>query len=98
MNDLGAREEQDLPPRLAEPVAPVHFLAHQEEVLVEAADRVDRLTPDEEAGAEEILGLPHRLVVELLAEERVQRVRAGRQLAQEEVLGRDPPGARIAPH
>src|SRR4030095_775632 len=35
------------------------------------------------------------LVVEVRAEKSVQRARAGRELAQEEVLGRDPPRRRV---
>src|SRR5690348_9437530 len=76
VEDLRARVEEHLPSRLAEAVAPVDLLAHQEEVLVEPADRVDRLPPHEHARAEEVLGLAHRVVIELLAEERVQRVRS----------------------
>src|SRR6185436_7336137 len=93
VEDLGARVEEHLPARLAEPVAPVDLLAHQEEVLVEPADRVHGLSPHEHARTEQVLRLARRLVVELLAEERVQSVRPRAELAQEEVLGRDPPRA-----
>ena len=58
---LGAGEEEHLPARLPEPVAPVDFLAHQEEVLVEAADRVHGLPAHEQAGAEQVVRLAHRL-------------------------------------
>ena len=64
VEDLGTRVEEHLPAGLAKAVAPVDLLAHQEEVLVEAADRVHGLAPHEQAGAEEALGLAHRLVVE----------------------------------
>ena len=88
--------EQHLPARLPEAVAPVDLLAEHEEALVEDADGVDGLAPDEQAGAAQVLRLAHGLVVEAAAVERVQRLRARSELAQEEVLGRDPPGRRVA--
>ena len=35
-------------------------------------------------------------MIEARAEERIERLGAGRQLAQEEVFGREPPGSRVA--
>ena len=61
---LRAREEEDLPARLPEAVAPVRLLAEEEEVLVEQADLVDRAPADEHARAHDELGLAHLVVVE----------------------------------
>ncbi len=95
---LGAREEEDLPAGLPEPVAPVGLLAEEEEVLVERADRVDRLPADEHAGAHHDLRLEHAVVGEAAGVERVQELRSRSQLAQEEVLRREPPGSREPAH
>src|SRR5438128_7685236 len=73
---LRAGIEEHLPPRPAKAVAPVHLLAHQEEVLVEAADGVDRLAPDEQTRPAEELRLANRFVVEARSVEGVQRPRA----------------------
>ena len=93
---LGAGEEDDLPAGLAEPVAPVRLLAEEEVVLVALADLRDRLAPQEHARAHDDLDLAHLVVVEAARVERVQRRRARRELAQEEVLGREPPEGRVA--
>ena len=95
---LRPREEDDLPAGLAEAVRPVRLLAEEEERLVERADLLDRLAPHEHAGAHQELRLAHLLVVEPARVERVQRLRARRELAEEEVLGREPPERREAPH
>ena len=50
-----------LPARLAEAVGPVRLLAEEEERLVERADLLDRLAPDEHAGAHQELRLAHLL-------------------------------------
>ena len=92
---LGVGVEEHLPAGLPEAVAPVDLFAHEEELLVETADRVHSLPPDEEACAEEIVRLTHRLVIEARAEERVERLGVRRELAQEEVLGGEPPGSRV---
>ena len=52
--------------------------------------------PHEQARAEQVVRLTHRLVIEARAEERVQRLGVGRELAQEEVFGCEPPGSRVA--
>ena len=98
MDELRAREEDDLPARLREAVAPVGLLAEEEEVLVERPDLLDRLAPDEHDRAHHELGLEHRVVVEAARVEPVQRPRPRRELAQEEVLGREPPQRREAAH
>ena len=94
MHHLGAGEEVDAPAGLAEAVAPVGLLAEHEEVLVEESDLVRGVAPDEQAGTEEPVDLAHLVVVETALVEGVQRTRARRQLAQEEVLGREPPQRR----
>ena len=96
VNRLRPREEPDLPPGLAEPIAPVGLLAEHEVALVEAADSVDRLAANEQAGAHQELRLTLRVVVEAACVEGVERARARCELAQEQVLGRDPPDARKA--
>ena len=93
---LGAREEDHLPARLAEAVGPVRLLAEEEERLVERADLLHGLAPDEHAGAHQELRLAHLLMVEAARVEPVQRLRARRQLAEEEVLGGEPPERREA--
>ena len=95
---LGAREEHDLPARLPEPVAPVRLLAEEEVVLVEEADLVDRLATNEHARAHHDLAIAHLVVVEATRVERVERPRSRRELAQEEVLGREPPQRREPAH
>ena len=75
------REEEHLPAGTAEPCHPVDLLAEHEEVLVEQADRVGRLAPDEQRGAVEPLDLAHLVVVEAAGVERVQALRARRELA-----------------
>src|ERR1051325_6405246 len=96
MDELGAREEEYLPPRLPEAVAPVGLLAEHEVVLVEEPYGIGGLAADEHAGAHHELGLPHLVVPEPRRVERIQRARARRELAQEEVLGREAPEAREA--
>ena len=91
VHGLGAGEEEDTPTRLAEPVAPVGLLAEHEEVLVEQADLVRGVAADEQAGAEQPVDLAHPVVVEAALVEGVQGLRPRRQLAQEQVLGREPP-------
>src|SRR5438105_8797586 len=98
MDELGARREQHLPARLAEAVAPVRLLAEHEEVLVEEAYGSGGLPPYEQAGAHQELGLAHLVVVEAGAVERIQGTRAGGELAQEEVLRREPPERRKPTH
>ena len=95
---LGAREEEDLPARLPEPVAPVRLLAEEEERLVERPHLVDRVPPHEHARTHDELGLAHLVVVEAARVERVERPRPRRELAQEEVLGRQPPQGREPAH
>ena len=93
---LRAREEDHLPAGFAEPVAPVGLLAEQEVVLVALADLGDRLAPEQHARAHHDLHLAHLVVVEAAAVEGVKRGGSGSQLAEEEVLGREPPDRRIA--
>src|SRR5204862_3536875 len=97
VHDLGAGEEPDLPPGLAEAEAPVGLLAEHEEILVEEPDLVGGVPPDEQAGAEEPVDLAGLVVVEAALVERVQRARPRRELAQEEVLRRQPPERREGP-
>ena len=91
VDDLGAGEEEHLPARRAEAVAPVRLLAEHEERLVEQADLVGGRAPHEQRGAVEPVDLAHLVVLEAARVERVQQRRTRRQLAQEEVLGREPP-------
>ena len=95
---LGAGEEQDLPAGLPEAVAPVRLLAEEEERLVQRADLLDGLAPHEHAGAHHDLDLALLVVLEPARIERVEQLRARRELAQEEVLGREPPQRREAAH
>ncbi len=98
VHTLGSREEEHLPAGLPEAVAPVGLLAEEEVVLVEKPDLVDRAPADEQARAHDELGLAHLVVVEPTRVEPVQHGRAGRELAQEEVLGRQPPERGEAAH
>ncbi len=95
---LGSREEEDLPARPVEPVAPVGLLAEEEVVLVEEADPLDRAPAHEHAGTHDELRLAHLVVVEPARVEAVEERRPRRELAQEEVLGRKPPQGREAAH
>src|SRR5919106_325270 len=93
---LRSGEEDDLPAGLPEPVAPVRLLAEEEEVLVGRTDGLDRRAAHQHAGTHDALHLAHLVVVESARVERVDRSRAWRELAQEEVLGREPPRRREA--
>src|SRR5207253_4460982 len=90
----GTREEQEPPAGLPEAVRPVGLLAEEEERVVGRADLLDRLPPDEPHGAQQHLGLAYPLMVEAAPVERVQRPCAGRELAQVQELGREPPERR----
>ena len=94
VHGLRSREEEHVPARLVEAVAPVGLLAEHEEVLVEMPDLVGRVAADEQASAEEPVDLPHLVVVEAARVEGVQHARPRRQLAEKEVLGREPPQRR----
>ena len=90
---LGLRVEERPPARRTSAVRPVRLLAEEEEVLVERPDLLECLAPDQERRRLRELdpeprraGIPRR--------KRVQQPRSGRQLPQEQVLGRDPPGRR----
>ena len=95
---LGSGEEDDLPAGLMETVVPVRLLAEEEEVLVREADLVDRLPPDQHAGAHHAFDLACLVVVEVTRVEGVQRPASGCELAQEEVLGREPPERGKSPN
>src|SRR4029450_13589480 len=91
---LGTGKEEDLPARFLEAVAPVRLLAEEEERLVEGTDLLDGLAPDEHAGAHDDLDLALLAVLEPARVERVEQLRARRELAQEEGFGREPPERR----
>ena len=85
-------------PAAPEAVEPVGLLAEHEEALVEQPDLVGRLAPDEQRRAVERLDLARAVVVEAAAVEGVEELGARPELAQEEVLGREPPERRLAAH
>ena len=94
MHDLGAGVEPHLPAGTAEARQPVGLLAEQEEALVEQPDRVGRLPAHQQGGSREPVDLAGACVVETAGVERVEQVGARRELADEQVLGRDPPEGR----
>src|SRR6266566_942452 len=98
MNGLRIGDEDDLPPRLAEPVRPVGLLAEHEESLVEETNGISGLTPHEQNSTLERFDLARRVVMETAAVESVQYTGARRKLAQEQVLGREPPDRGEAPY
>jgi hypothetical protein len=95
---LGAGVEAHLPARVAEALAPVRLLAEEEEGVVERADLLDRLATDEHARAHHDLDIARLVVLETARVERIQQASAGRELAEEEVLGREPPQRWDAAH
>ena len=98
VHELRVRREEHLPARLAEAVEPIRLLAEHEEVLVEEANRIGGLAPHEQDRAHQELRLVGLVVREAVAVEGVEGPRARRELAQEEVLGREPPEGREAAH
>jgi hypothetical protein len=93
---LRAGEEDDLPACLVEAEAPVRLLAEQEVVLVAVSDLLHRGAAEQHAGAHHHLDLANLVVIEASGVEGVQGRGAGRELAQEEVLGREPPHRGVA--
>ncbi len=91
VNDLRPGEEQHPPTRAPEARQPVDLFAEHEERLVEQADAVGRLPPDEQRGAREPVGVAGLVVGEAAHVERVQDRRARGELADAEVLGREAP-------
>src|SRR5215207_11108631 len=91
---FGLRVEERPPARRTSAVRPVRLLAEEEEVLVERADLLECLAPEQERRRLRELDLANFVVPESRAVKRVQQPRSGRQLPQEQVLGRDPPGRR----
>ncbi len=91
VKDLRLGVEEHLPAGLDESVAPVALLVEHEEVLVEEPDGVGGVAPDEHRRAHHELGLADGVVIEPARVERVQRPGTRGELAQEEVLGREPP-------
>ena len=98
VDDLGAGKEEHAPACPVEAIAPVGFLAEQEERAVRWADGVDRVASDEHAGAHHVLHFTRFVVVEVARVEGIERVRSRAQLAQEEVFGREPPERGEATH
>jgi hypothetical protein len=69
---LGPGEEQDLPARLPEPVAPIRLLTEEEVVLVAVADVFDGFSPHEHARSHHDLDISHVVVIEAPRIERVE--------------------------
>ena len=94
--DLGVRVEPDRPAGPPEARLPVDLLAEHEEVLIEQADRIGGIAADEQRGAGQPIGLPRLVVREPPTYSGLSRLRARCELADEEVLGREPPERRLA--
>ncbi len=93
----GARVEPRLEAGIADPAEQVDLLGVQEERLVEAAaGGVQGLPPQQHRSAGQPVHPAWQVVLEAAAVEGVQHRRTRRQLAQEQVLGRQPVDARVA--
>src|SRR5262245_10827529 len=66
MHHLDLREVFDLPSRPSQAKLKVDLLRVEEELLVEEADLVERLAPEEESGTRDPVDLPGRITVRLL--------------------------------
>ena len=93
---LRSGKEDDAPPRFPGPEMPVGLLAEEEEALVGDAELRQGGTANEHARTHDGLHVTHLVVLETAGVERVQGRRAGRELAQTEILGRETPERREA--
>src|SRR4029450_8106 len=98
VDDLRPRKEERPPARRLRAVAPVRLLAEEEELLVERSDLVVRRAAQQKARRLREVDLARLVVPEGRAGERIERPRAGAELRQEEVFGREPPGGRKSPN
>ena len=98
MHTLRVGSEERLPAGLREAIAPVDFLAEEEEARIRGADLCDRGAAHEEACTHHEVHRSLRRVVEARSVERVQELRAGTELSEIEILGRETPQGREAAH
>ena len=91
VDELRLGRELDGPAGDTEAATEIHLVVEHEERRVETADLVERLAANEYSCPGDELRLTLRTVVEIRSVEGVQKLRARREPAEEEVLGREAP-------